>query len=114
MQKKISCSLAILAIIMLLSPLRLSYGDTYITHRSVEGAITDINEDRKQVSIRWLSDPVNLIYKDMVVQVPTTATIMKNSQPIEFNDLESGDHATIRYNPDADPLPEAASILVVE
>ncbi|HOW59821.1 MAG TPA: hypothetical protein PLO78_08890 [Candidatus Omnitrophota bacterium] len=115
MLKKISFVIVLLFALGIFSPVPFSYGeDTFRNFRTVEGSITGISLDQNRVTVRWMMDPINFIYQNVTVDVLPSTIVLKNSEKIEFDDLENGDHVTLKFDPNTVPLPQAISILVVE
>jgi len=91
-----------------------AFEDTLVIEslRSIDGAITGIDTDAKRVTVRWMFDPVLIQYQDVTLHVPDTCSITKESETAELDDLETGDHVSVRYDANAEPLPRAISIVV--
>ncbi len=81
---------------------------------TTEGTIDSVDTEKKTVTLRWMNDPVMLRYENIALKVFPSTIIMKNSAPIELDDIESGDHATVRYDPNAIPSARALSIDIEE
>lgn len=90
--------------------------DTWVMTRvqTIDGSLVGVNEDNNTIDVRWMADQVMMKYQDVTLHVPSSAAITKNARPIEFRDLEKGDHATVRFHPNTVPQPTVASIAVVE
>ena len=118
MNKKTLARILLLALVLGSFPRALVFAedDTLVIEslQTIDGSITGVDEDRKQVDVRWMADNVMMKYQDVTLTVPDSATITKNADPIEFRDLENGDHVTVRFNQNAVPMPQAVSISVVE
>jgi hypothetical protein len=82
--------------------------------RSIEGSIQDVDEDRNKVVVHWMNDDVMLTYQDVTLNVTDATAILKEGENIRINDLETGDHVSVRYDANAEPLPRAISITVAE
>lgn len=91
-----------------------AFEDTLVIEslRTIDGAITGINTDAKRVTVRWMYDSVMIRYEDITLNVPDTCVITKESEASEISELETGDHVTVRYDQNAEPLPRAISIVV--
>jgi len=91
-----------------------AFEDTLVIEslRTIDGAITGIDTDAKRVTVRWMFDPVMIQYQDVTLNVPDTCSITKESETSELMELENGDHVTVRYDQNAEPLPRAISIVV--
>ncbi|HNX68273.1 MAG TPA: hypothetical protein PLL75_01120 [Candidatus Omnitrophota bacterium] len=95
----------------------LAYEDTTIVMenlQTVEGSVTAIDAEKKIITIRWMYDVENFKYEDVTLSVPDGCAVIKNGEPVELDDIENGDHITARYNPNAAPLPLAASLSIEE
>lgn len=118
MKKKSLLALAIVAVIFSLStsPAVWAYEDTLVIEsmQTIEGNITAINTNKKQVTARWMADEVLLKYQDIVLNVPDSCVITKNGETIELEDIEANDPASIRFDENAQPLPRASSITITE
>jgi hypothetical protein len=108
--------LAILAMVLSFSRSQTVFAeeDTFVmeSFQTVEGAVTDVDAEHKRVTVRWMADTVLLKYEDVLLSVPDSAVITKNSEAIGLDDLESGDHVTVRYDANTQPLPKAVSMVV--
>ncbi len=82
--------------------------------QTVSGSVTEVDTDHKRITFRWMADDLRLQYQDVVLDVPDTCVITKNSETIELTDLESGDSGTVRFDENAQPLPKASSITITE
>ena len=82
--------------------------------QTVTGDVASIDEDHKRITFHWMADDVRLQYQDLVLDVPDSCVITKNSETINLNDLESGDSGTVRFDSNAQPLPKASSITITE
>lgn len=91
-----------------------AFEDTLVIEslRTIDGAITGINTDAKRVTVRWMYDSVMIRYQDVTLNVPDACSITKESETSELSELETGDHVTVRYDQNAEPLPRAISIVV--
>jgi len=99
---------------LVFSQIALAYEDTLVIEslRSVEGTITGIDTDTKRVTVRWMYDPIMIRYEDVTLNVPETCVITKESETSELMELEEGDHVSVRYDANAEPLARAISIVV--
>lgn len=77
---------------------------------SVEGDIIAVDSAKNIIEVRWMADTVAMRFENITLQISPSTALVKNAQPIELSDIESGDHATIRYDPNAVPLPQAVSV----
>lgn len=82
--------------------------------QTVTGSVTHVDRDHKRITFHWMADDVRLQYQDLLLDVPDTCVITKNSETIELDDLESGDSGTVRFDSNAQPLPKASSITITE
>jgi len=91
-----------------------AYEETLVIEslKSVEGAIMEVDEDQKRITVRWMYDPIMIRYQDVTLNVPETCVITKESETSELSELESGDHVSVRYDANAEPLARAISIVV--
>ncbi len=108
----------ILAALLGFSPSRpvLAEDDTMVieSFQTVSGSVTDVDTDHKRVTFRWMADDLRLQYQDLLVDVPDSCVITKNSETIRLDDLESGDSGTVRFDSNAQPLPKASTITITE
>ena len=118
MRKMSAFMLPILMMILSLAPSKpaFAYEDTMVIEsmETVTGDLTEIDTDHKRVTLRWLADEILMKYQDVILDVPDTCVITKNSETITLDDLEANDPATVRFDSNAQPLPRAASITVTE
>lgn len=118
MKNKSVLALSILTMVLSFSPSQnvSAYEDTLVIEsmQTIAGNATEIDTDRKRVTIRWMADEVLMKYQDIILDVPDTCVITKNSETIELDDLEPNDPATVRFDANAQPLPRASSITVTE
>ena len=82
--------------------------------QTVSGSVTEVDEDHKRITFHWMADDVRLQYQDLILDVPDSCVITKNSETINLNDLESGDSGTVRFDSNAQPLPKASAITITE
>ncbi len=118
MRKKFNSALLILVMILSLASARMvfAYEDTMVfeSMQTIESNITEIDAGHKRVTARWMADEILMKYQDIVLDVPDTCVITKNSETIRLEDLEPNDPATVRFDSNAQPLPRASSITVTE
>jgi len=118
MNKKVVIILSILTISLSFVPLQeaLSEEDTFVIQsiQTIDGSVQNINERERGITVHWLNDPVLLTYQDLILHVPDSTPIIKDSEKVRLEDLENGDHVTVRYDANAEPLPRAISIAVAE
>jgi hypothetical protein len=110
--------LLILAISLGFAPLREAFSreDTLVFEsvQTIEGSVQDLDANRNRVTVHWMNDEVLFTYQDVTVNVTDATAILKESETIRLDDLEIGDHVTLRYDANAEPLPRAISIVVAE
>ncbi len=82
--------------------------------QTVTGSVTEVDEDHKRITFHWMADDVRLQYQDLLLDVPDSCVITKNSETINLGDLESGDSGTVRFDSNAQPLPKASTITITE
>ena len=82
--------------------------------QTIEGSIDTVDAEKKIVTVRWMVDPVMMHYENVTLKVLPSTALVKNSSPIELRDIESGDHATVRYDPNTAPIARALSIDIEE
>jgi len=118
MGQRIAIILSILAISLTSSPIQkvFSEEDTFIVEsvQTVEGSVLAVDAEHRRATIHWMNDEVLFTYQDLTLNVPESTSILKESETIRLDDLESGDHVTLRYDANAEPLPRALSIVVAE
>ena len=81
---------------------------------SINGSIADVDAEGRKVTVHWMYDTENAKYQDLTLAVPQNAVVLKGTDTITLDDLEQGDTVIVRYDPQAQPLPKAASITVSE
>lgn len=81
---------------------------------TIEGTIDSVNAERMTVTVRWMYDSVMMRYQNVVLKISPSTSLIKNSNPIELRDIESGDHVTARYDPNAVPMAQALSLDIEE
>lgn len=81
---------------------------------TLQGSITAVNVAKKTIEVRWESDVINMIFQNITLKITPNTALIKNGETIEMNDIEVGDHATIRYAPNAVPLAQAMSVDIEE
>jgi hypothetical protein len=110
--------LLVLAAVSGFSPSRAAFAedDTLVmeSFQTVSGDVTEVNASDKRVAFRWMADDVRLKYQDLMLDVPDSCVITKNSETIQLDDLESGDSGTVRFDSNAQPLPKASTITITE
>lgn len=82
--------------------------------RSIEGSIQNVDTFHNRITVHWMNDDVMLTYEDVTMDVKDSTAILKEAENIRINDLEVGDHVSVRYDANAEPLPRAISITVAE
>ena len=82
--------------------------------RSIEGSIQNVDTSRNRIVVHWMNDDVRLTYQDVTMNITDSTVILKEGKDIRINDLEVGDHVSVRYDANAEPLPRAISITVAE
>ncbi|MEI7752090.1 MAG: hypothetical protein WCJ71_08380 [Candidatus Omnitrophota bacterium] len=118
MRKKIVVILSTLALSLNFVPLQeaLSREDTLVIEsvQTVEGSVQDLDSGHNRVTVHWMNDEVLFTYQDLTLDVTDSTAILKEGRTIRLDDLETGDHVTLRYDANAEPLPRALSIVVAE
>ena len=118
MLKRIAVILFVLAMSLSFSPLQKAFSeeDTFTVEsvQTIQGDVTAVDPEHHTVTIHWMNDEVLFTYQDLNLNVTKSTSITKESEPIRLDDLESGDHVTLRYDANAEPLPRAISIVVAE
>ncbi len=79
---------------------------------TINGSIAEVNAENREVTVHWMYDIVNQKYEDLNLAVAGDAMITKDTETIELDDLEEEDNVTMRYAPNAVPLPQAVNITV--
>lgn len=94
----------------------LAYEDTLViaSMQTVQGSLTSVDTDKRRVVVRWMADELRFKYQDLLLDVPETAVIVKNGEPVELGDLKSGDPVTVRFDQNAQPAPRAFNLTVTE
>lgn len=118
MSKKSAVILSILAISLSFLPLQEAFSreDTLVLEsvQTVEGSVQDLDTSHNRVTVHWMNDEVLFTYQDVTLDVTDSTAIIKEGRTIRLDDLETGDHVTLRYDANAEPLPRALSIVVAE
>ena len=118
MHSKSILILLILAVILGLSPSQgvFAEDDTLVieSFQTVSGSVTEVDTDHNRITFRWMADDLHMQYQDLLLDVPPSCVIVKNSETIELDDLESGDSGAVRFDSNAMPLPKASTITITE
>jgi hypothetical protein len=118
MGKRTIIILSILAISLSFVPLQEAFSreDTLVIEsiQTVEGSVQDLDTSSNRVTVHWMNDEVLFTYQDVTLDVTDSTAIIKEGRTIRLDDLETGDHVTLRYDANAEPLPRALSIVVAE
>lgn len=79
--------------------------------QTITGSLTEVNDADQRINVRGQPDNGmgDLKYKDTTLDV-SSALITKVTKTISLNELQSGDHVTVRFDANAQPLPKAISI----
>lgn len=118
MTKKIFAAMfALLAFLAVMpAPYSLAEEDTLTLTgiQTIDGIISGIDSEKEIITVHWMADEVMMKYQDITLKVLPATSITKNAEPLELDDIENGDHVTVRYDPNGVPLPSAASVAVWE
>ncbi len=118
MNKRTVFILSILAMSLCVAPLQEAFSreDTLVIEsvQTVEGSVQDLDTSNNRVTVHWMNDEILFTYQDLTLDVTDSTAIIKEGRTIRLDDLEVGDHVTLRYDANAEPLPRAISIVVAE